>query len=77
MADQQLTAKRDGHVLDFIRGADTGGDRSVRSTEGHSHGRGVGSLDLVGLGGDDRVVALVSGQDRGRDRFVGSVGGPA
>ena len=77
MSDQQLTAKCDGHILDLVRGAVPGGYRGVRSTVGYLDGRGVGRLDLVGLGGDNWVVALVGGQDRSCDRLVCRVGLPA
>jgi hypothetical protein len=77
IAEQKLTATRNGRVLGLFRGAETGGGRGVRSTEGHRHGRGVGRLDLVGLGGDYWVVALVRGQNLGCDRLVGRVSRPA
>lgn len=76
-ADRKLTANRDGHGLDLIRGAVPGGSRSVRSTEGLRQGLGVGGLDLVGLGSDHWVVGLVGSQDRSCDRLVSRVGRPA
>lgn len=74
---ERLTADRGGDGVDLFGDAEAGRGRGVRSAEGHRHGCGVGSLDLVGLGGDDRVVAFVSGQNRSRDGLVGSVGRPA
>lgn len=77
MTGGQLTAKCDGHVLDFIRGAVPGGGGSVRPAEWHCHSFDIGGLDFVDFSGDYWVVALVSGQNRSCDRLVSRVGRPA